>query len=75
MLTVMGELYIGLRTGLLPSIIQVILVDHQFLIFMVITEVDTGLIPANFIHITMVKKKPKVFSRIYSKACARIKPT
>ena len=54
-LMVLGEVYLGLRPALFPPIIQVILVYHQFLIVMLITEVDIGLTPANFMHITMVE--------------------
>ena len=54
-LMAMGEMNICLSPALLPPIIKVILVDHQVLIVMVMTEVDIGLRPANFIHITMVE--------------------
>ena len=50
----MGEVDLGLRPALLPPIIQVILVDHNFFIVVVITEVEIGLRPDNFMHITMV---------------------
>ena len=53
-LMVMGEVYICLRPALIPTIIQVILVDHWIFIVMVVTEIDIGLRPANFIHMTMV---------------------
>ena len=53
-LMVMGEVYICLRPALIPTIIQVILVDHCIIIVMVVTEIDIGLRPANFIHMTMV---------------------
>ena len=54
LLTVMVEVYIGLRPAPIPSIIQVLLVDHWVFIVMFMTEVDIGLIPDNFLHITMV---------------------
>ena len=44
----MVKVYLGLIPALIPPIIQVILVDHQVFIFMVITEVEIDLIPANF---------------------------
>ena len=50
----MLELDIGLRTALLPTIIQVILVDNLILIVTVMTEVYIGLIPSKFIHVTTV---------------------
>ena len=53
-LMAVGEGDLGLLPSLLPPIIQVILVDHQVFIVMVIIEVDIGLRPANFLHITMV---------------------
>ena len=53
-LMVMGEVYICLRPSLIPTIIQVILLDHWIFIVMVVTEIDIGLRPANFIHMTMV---------------------
>ena len=46
-LIVLGEVYLGLRSDLLPPIIQAILVDHQVFIVMVITEVDIGITPDN----------------------------
>ena len=55
LLTVMVEVYIGLRPAPIPSIIQVLLVDHWVFIVMFMTEVDIGLIPDNFLHITMVE--------------------
>ena len=54
LLMVMVELDIGLIQALLPPIIQSILVDHQFLIVIVMTEVEISLIPDNFLHITMM---------------------
>ena len=51
---VMREVYIGIRPALVPPIIQEILVDHQYFIVMVMTEVDIGNRPVNFLHITMV---------------------
>ena len=53
-LLVMGEVNIGIRQALLSPIIQVILVDHWIFIVMFMTEVDIGLRPDNFLHITMV---------------------
>ena len=50
-----GELYIGLRPALIPPTNKVILVYRQVFIVMAMTEVDMGLRPANFIHITTVK--------------------
>ena len=50
----MLELDIGLRTALLPTIIQVILIDNMVLIATVVTEVYIGLIPSKFIHVTTV---------------------
>ena len=41
----MGEVNLGFRPALLPTKVQVILVDHQVSIFMVITEMDIGLNP------------------------------
>ena len=52
---VMVELDIGLKTSLLPTIVQVILVDNMVLIVTVMTEVYIGIIPSKFIHVTMVK--------------------
>ena len=54
LLIVMGEVYIGLRPSPIPPKIQVILVDCWIFMFMVMIEVDIGLIPATIIHITMV---------------------
>ena len=48
------EVHLGLGPALLHPIIQVTILDHLFFIVMVITEVDIGLTPANFLHITMV---------------------
>ena len=45
---------LGLIPALLPPMIQVIMVDHLFLIVVVITEVEIYFTPANFLHITMV---------------------
>ena len=50
----LGEVDIGIITALLPTIIQVILVDHMVFIVMVITEVDIGITQANFLHITIL---------------------
>ena len=52
---VTGEVDIGLRQDLLHPVIQVILLYNQVFIVMVMTEVEMGLIPANFIHVTMAK--------------------
>ena len=54
LLMVLGEVDLGLGTDLLPTIIQVIMLDHLVFIFTVITEVDIGIPPENFPHITMV---------------------
>ena len=54
-LMVMGELYICLRPAPLPTIIQVRFLDCWFFIFMVTIEVDIGLRPENFLHITTVE--------------------
>ena len=51
---VIVEVYIGLISALLPTIIQVILVDHRFLTMIVTEKVDIGLIPENLLHTTMV---------------------
>ena len=48
------EMDLGLVPALLPTIIQVILVDNMGFIVMVIKEVDIGLTTASFLHITMV---------------------
>ena len=53
-LMVMGEVNTCLRTSLIPPITQVILVDNWGFIVIVMTGVDIGLIPANFILITKV---------------------
>ena len=50
----LGEVGLCLGLALLPPIIHLIFVDHLFLIVMVITEVEIRLIPANFLHITIV---------------------
>ena len=56
-LMVMGEVYTCLILALIPPIIQVILADHWGFIVIVMTEVDIGLRPANYIYITMVQYK------------------
>ena len=48
-LMVMGEVNIGLKTALIHPIIKVILVDHKVFIVMVITGLNMGLRPANFL--------------------------
>ena len=48
------EVDLGIGPALLPPIIYVIMVDHLVFIVMVITEVDIGITPANFLHINMV---------------------
>ena len=53
-LMALGEVDISLGPALLPSIIQVIMVDHLVFIVMVITEGDIGITSSNFLHITMV---------------------
>ena len=45
---------IGIIPAPLPPIIQVILVDCWVFMFVVIREVEIGLRPATFLHITMV---------------------
>ena len=54
-LIVVGELDIGIRISPLRTIIQVSLVYPWGFIVMVITEVEIGLRPSNFLHITMVE--------------------
>ena len=54
-LMVMGEVDIGLIPAPLPPIIQVCLVNHWVFLVMAMIELDIGLRPANFLHITMVK--------------------
>ena len=56
-LMLIGEVGICLRPSLIPTISQMILVDHWVLIVIFMTEVDIGLRPANFIHIIMVDHK------------------
>ena len=76
-LMVLGELGIGLRPAPLPPIIQVFLVDHWFLIAMVVKEMEIVLIPDNFPNINMVDYTfpTRYFSGRYSNGCARIKYT
>ena len=50
----LGVVDLFLGSALLPPIIQVIVTDNQVFIVTVITEVDIGLTPANFMHISMV---------------------
>ena len=50
----LGEVYIGLVPSLIPPIIRVIMADNLVFIFTVITEVEIGITPANFLHIPMV---------------------
>ena len=52
---VMVQLYIGIILSPPPPIIQVSLVDHWVFLFMVTRSVYLGLIPANFLHITMLE--------------------
>ena len=47
------EVDLGLVPALLSPIIQLILIDHKVFIVTVIKEVEIGLTPANFLHITM----------------------
>ena len=54
MFIVMGGVDLGLRPSPLTPIIQVCLVYHWFLIVMVMVEVDIGILPDNFIHITIL---------------------
>ena len=49
------EVDFGLGPDLLPTIIQVIMVDHMGFIVMPIKEVDIGIPPSNVMHITMVE--------------------
>ena len=51
----MEEVDLGLISALLPPIIQVILTDHKVIIVIVMTELDIGLITANFLHINMAE--------------------
>ena len=53
-LMVMGEVDMGLKSSPFPPIIQVSLVDSYVLLFMIMIEVEIGLRPATFIHITTV---------------------
>ena len=53
-LVALGELDLGFGPARLPTIIQLIKLDHLVFIVMVITEVGIGITPANFLHITMV---------------------
>ena len=76
-LTETREINLGFRQALLPSIIQVLLVDHQVFIVMVITGVDIGLRPSNFLHKPWWTKHspPNVYSRSYSMGCSRREST
>ena len=49
----MGEVDTGLKPDLIPTIIHLILVNQQVFIVMVMTEVDIGMRPDNFIHLNM----------------------
>ena len=49
------EVDLGLGPDLLHNIITVIMVDHLVFIVMLITEVDIGITPDNFLRITMVE--------------------
>ena len=53
-LIIMGEVDLCIIPALLPTMIWVVLVDHNIFIVMVMTEVDIGIIPDNFLHIKMV---------------------
>ena len=50
----MGEVDIGFRTPPPPPIIKAMFLDYWVFIFMITREVDIGLRPANFLHITIV---------------------
>ena len=50
----LGEVDIGLGSSLLSPIILCDLGISSVFILIVITEVDIGLTPSNFMHITMV---------------------
>ena len=50
----LGEVDLDLGPALLPTIIQVVVVDNLDLIFMEIIRVVIGTTPDNFLHITMV---------------------
>ena len=50
----LGKVDLGLGPDLLLPIIKLIMLDHLVFIVVVITEVDIGIKPYNFIHITMV---------------------
>ena len=54
LLLVTGEVDIGLRPDPLPPIIQVSKVYCWIFLFVFMMDLDTGLIPANFLHITTV---------------------
>ena len=54
LLIVMGEVDIFLISSSLLPVIHLCLVDHWFLIVMVMVEVDIGILPDNFIHITIL---------------------
>ena len=51
---VMEEVYIGIITYPIPTIIHVILVYHRVYLFIMIIYVDIGLIPDILIHIIIV---------------------
>ena len=55
LLMVMVEVCLGIIPPPLPPTIQLCLIYHWVLIFMVVTEIEIALIPANFLHITMVE--------------------
>ena len=54
MLMSLGEVDLDLVRALIPTIIKGIMVDHLGVIVMMITELDTGLTTANYVHIIMV---------------------
>ena len=54
LLRVLVGVDLGIGTALLPPIIKATMVYHLFFLLMMITEVEIGLTPANFIHIIMV---------------------
>ena len=54
-LMIMREVDVSLIPSLIPTIINVILVDHWVFIVMVMIELYIGIITNNFIHINMFK--------------------
>ena len=54
-LMLLVEMNLGLRSALLPPIIQVIILYHLVFIVIVITEVKKGIASSNFMHGTVVE--------------------